>query len=149
MMRSGKSKKGFTLIELLVVIAIIGILAAIAIPMYRQQAVKAKLSEVTISMGSVASAVASHYTDNGVWPPPLNTPVGLRNTLGVDVPIGANYINSAATNASGAITFTIKNTNHPNVDGNTLTLTPDTSTGGVDWVWSAGANFPEVLRPKN
>lgn len=39
-------KKGFTLIELMIVIAIIGILAAVAIPMYSDYTKKSRTSEV-------------------------------------------------------------------------------------------------------
>ena len=143
-------RKGFTLIELLIVIAIIGLLAAIAIPIYRSQTIKAKLSEVTVSMGHVASALSTYYTDEGTWPGAMNTQAALKTTLGVDIPVGGvGYINAVAVGAVGQITCTVQRTSDPNVDGNTLTLTPDTTDGGIHWTWSTGAGFPVFLKPKN
>lgn len=46
-------KKGFTLIELMIVIAIIGILAAVAIPMYSDYTKKSRTSEVAPNLKEV------------------------------------------------------------------------------------------------
>ena len=47
-------KKGFTLIELMIVIAIIGILAAVAIPMYADYTKKSRTSEVATNLKDMA-----------------------------------------------------------------------------------------------
>lgn len=46
-------KKGFTLIELMIVIAIIGILAAVAIPMYSDYTKKSRTAEVQSNLNEI------------------------------------------------------------------------------------------------
>jgi type II secretion system protein G len=67
--RETSGNQGFTLIELLIVIIVIGILAAIAIPLYVNQRDKAKDAAVKEGVHHIQIAVVTYAADNkGVYP---------------------------------------------------------------------------------
>jgi type IV pilus assembly protein PilA len=64
-----EKEEGFTLIELLVVMIIIGILAAIAIPVFLSQRQKGYDASVKSDLRTFANELESYNTDNQIYPP--------------------------------------------------------------------------------
>lgn len=120
-------QKAFTLMELLIVMVIVGILAAIAIPVYLDFSIRTKVAELVLTAGSYRTAIAEKaeqaggvLTDSAAGL--TVTPTG-KVTGGSVTPDGVVTISGSAATVGTAVT---------------IVLTPTMgTTGKVLWTCSA------------
>ena len=137
-MNTSARQQGFTLIELMIVIAIIGILAAVAIPAYKDYTIRAKVGEGFSLADAAKNAVAETYTSTSSWPA-TNTAAGMP----ASTTISGKYVSSVAVGAGGQITVTF-GTADAELSGKSLIFQPYNMGGSVKYsCWSTGiaANY--------
>lgn len=58
---------GFTLVELMIVVIIVGILAAVAIPMYQRSTERAKAAEAVAALGTIRVSLRNYYAEHRTY----------------------------------------------------------------------------------
>jgi len=140
-----RAVRGFTLIEVMIVVAVIGILAAIAIPSYRDYVLRGQVVDATNGLAAMQANMERHYQDHrtyatadGVTTPCATTPASGRKVGSFQLscdgdPTATTYtlqaVGSGTTNG-----FTYKLT-HQNVRSSTTSAWGNCSSA---WVLKKG-----------
>lgn len=111
-----RTQPGFTLIEVMITVAIVGILAAIALPSYREHVARSRRVDAQATLMEAAQFMERHYTQNGRYTG-ATLPAGLQGgvfytiTLPADTLTATTYTlqaapaNAQAGDRCGNLTF--------------------------------------------
>ena len=136
-----RQRHGFTLIEIMIVVAIIGILAALAIPVYNDYVRRAQASEAFPASADMRSGVVTYYSKHGALPEGGDT----DNRYLAELDDIGRYVDSVAWGEDQEIVVTYGD--EP-FDGAQIALEPVVDGGSVvGWRCNANASFAERHLP--
>ncbi len=125
----------------MIVVAIIGVLAAIAIPVYQRYTIRTQVSEGLNLSSTARVAVSDFYMNTGGWPSD-NTAAGLA----IPTEISGDFTSQVSV-VDNVINVRYGNKAHAEISGQTITLTGSDNAGSVDWSCASAGGIQDQNLP--
>ena len=141
-----ENSRGFTLIELMIVVAIIGILAAIAMPTYRDYSARAQVSEANTVSAEPRLAIVMAAGEGRLTSASDNDSMGLPAADAIATRYVASVAAAGVSPTEGTVTVTMRGTYNDSIDGKTVIYTITCQSFACST--SVGGTVPAKFLPK-
>ena len=141
-----EAQGGFTLIELMIVVAIIGVLAAVAIPAYRDYTVRAKVQE-GVNLSNPHRAMLDNACREATLEEGMdNAAMGLADSTDYSGKHTSEAALHAASDTDATVTVTLKSIGSAVNEGETVVYTGTCASGRMNW--TVGGSIDPKFLPK-
>ena len=122
-MHNSSRARGFTLIEVMITVAVVAILAAVALPSYRDYIIRSRIVEAKTNLADMRTRLEQYFLDNRSYPagcvsgatapPNISLPASQKYfTVNCGAPTATSYtVTATGVGDMSAFVYTIKETN--------------------------------------
>lgn len=128
-------RAGFTLIEMMIVVSIIGILSAIAIPVFSKQQLRTKSTEAKTNLSAIRVAQQSNFSELGLYQAARAEPQGIPGTQPADFDFAGSDYAEIGWAPEGRVYFSYAIAISPDASGFTADAAADIDGDGVVQIW--------------
>ena len=129
------TRAGFTLIEMLIVVSIIGILSAIAIPLFSKQQLRTKSTEAKTNLSAIRVAQQSNFSELGLYQAAGAEPEIIPGTQPTDFDVAGSDLAEIGWAPEGRVYFSYAIAIAADASGFTADAAADIDGDGVVQIW--------------
>ncbi|MEM7562422.1 MAG: prepilin-type N-terminal cleavage/methylation domain-containing protein [Pseudomonadota bacterium] len=139
-----QKQSGFTLIELMIVVTIIGILASIAVPVYRDYTIRTRVGETASVYYPVKTDTSVYYSETGNLPDRL---ADLDRITDTPDSYAGDYVTSLTITGVGIVTVNLRTSDRlGDASADDIIFTAEASGNKINW--RVSGNAPEKYWPE-